>query len=66
MTGTTAVVIDQMIVENMNCIIGMEPSVTIEVFLNMAILVQMLSDYAGKLWAGQDSALWAGASARRS
>ena len=49
MTGTTAAVIDQVIVDNMDRITGTEAVMTDEVFQDMAIRVQMVSDYAGKL-----------------
>lgn len=56
MTGTTAAVIDQVIVENMNRITGMQAAATNEVFRDMAVRVQMLGEYAGKLLSDPESA----------
>ena len=56
MTGTTAAVMDQVIVENMNRITGMQAAATNEVFQDMAVRVQMLGEYAGKLLSDPESA----------
>ena len=49
MTGTTAAVIDRVIVNNMDRITEMEARETDEIFRDLAAQVQMVGDYAGKL-----------------
>ena len=49
MTGTTAAVIDRVIVYNMDRITEMEARETDEIFRDLAAQVQMVGDYAGKL-----------------
>ena len=55
-TGTTAAVIDTVIVENMDRITQMEAMETDEMFRDAAVRVQMVADYAGKLLSDPDSA----------
>ena len=56
MTDTTAAVIDTVIVENMDSITELEAMLTDEMFQALAIRVQMVGDYAGKLLSDPDSA----------
>ena len=55
MTGTTGAVIDQVIVQNMDRITGMEAQVTDTMFRNAAIRVRMTGEYARKLLENPDS-----------
>ena len=56
MTGTTAAVVDTVIVDNMDRITEMEAVLIDEMFRDSAVQVQMLADYAGKLLSDPDSA----------
>ena len=63
MTGTTGAVIDQVIVQNMDRITGMEAQVTDTMFRNAAIRVRMTGEYARKLLENSDRlprAAWQG------
>ena len=55
MTGTTAEVIDSVIVQNMDRITDLEATLTDKLFRDRAVVVQMLGDYAGKLLSDPDS-----------
>ena len=54
MTGTTAAVIDQVVVENMNRLTVMEAEATDEMFRELAIRVRMTGEYAGNLLRNAD------------
>ena len=56
MTGTTEKVIDSVIVENMDRITDLEARLTDEMFRALAVRVQMVGDYAGKLLSNPDDA----------
>ena len=49
MTGTTAAVIDQVIVDNMDRITGLEALMTDQMFKEMTVRVQMTGGYAREL-----------------
>ena len=55
MTGTTAAVIDQVIVDNMDRITGLEALMTDQMFQEMAVRVQMTGGYARELLENPDS-----------
>ena len=54
MTGTTAAVIDTVIEENMDRTMELEAQITDEMFLRLAVRVQMVGDYAQKLLEAPD------------